>query len=311
MNQTFARAEQYIYLNARPLDLARWQYHFENGSSGQIVRALKFYQNGDGGFGHALEADSWNPGSSPIQTWAATEILRECGVTERDHPVIQGILNYLGSGKDLDGGFWRGSVPGNNDYPHAPWWHYNEENDSRGSYNPAACLAGFIVRYARRDSSLYRTGCLIARAAFETCIADENETDMHTITCYIRLLQYLKEAGEENLINIPMLQENLIRKVEKTITKDISLWKTSYICRPSQYFHNRESIFFSENREIAEYECDYIQETQLDDGSWEIPWSWDDYPDEWAVSRNWWKCDRIISNIRYLKGMGKLTIKHE
>ena len=72
----FRRAEQFIYRNARPLDLARWQYLFENGNRENVLRALSMYQNDDGGFGHALEADCWNPESSPMQTWAATEILR-------------------------------------------------------------------------------------------------------------------------------------------------------------------------------------------------------------------------------------------
>lgn len=40
-----------------------WQYHFENGSQEAVLLALSFYQNDDG-FGHALEADSWNPNFS-------------------------------------------------------------------------------------------------------------------------------------------------------------------------------------------------------------------------------------------------------
>lgn len=77
MNTTFQNARKFIYRNARPLDLARWQYHFENGSAEAVINALSYYQNDDGGFGYALEADAWNPNSSPIQTWTATEILRE------------------------------------------------------------------------------------------------------------------------------------------------------------------------------------------------------------------------------------------
>ena len=67
----FKKARTFVYRNARPLDIARWQYHFENGSKGAVLTALAVYQNEDGGFGHALEPDSWNPNSAPIQTWAA------------------------------------------------------------------------------------------------------------------------------------------------------------------------------------------------------------------------------------------------
>lgn len=46
-----------VYRNARPLDFARWQYHFENGGKEAVLRALSYYQNKDGGFGYALELD--------------------------------------------------------------------------------------------------------------------------------------------------------------------------------------------------------------------------------------------------------------
>ena len=32
MNTLYEKARAYLYRNARPLDLARFQYHFENGS---------------------------------------------------------------------------------------------------------------------------------------------------------------------------------------------------------------------------------------------------------------------------------------
>jgi hypothetical protein len=55
---TFEQARAFIYKNARPLDLTRWQYHFENGSREAVLNVLSYYQNTDGGFGHALKADS-------------------------------------------------------------------------------------------------------------------------------------------------------------------------------------------------------------------------------------------------------------
>ena len=54
----FEKARTFVYRNARPLDLAIWQYHFENGSKEAVMHALSAYQNPDGGFGHGLEADN-------------------------------------------------------------------------------------------------------------------------------------------------------------------------------------------------------------------------------------------------------------
>lgn len=57
MTPAFEKARAFVYRNARPLDLARFQYHFEDGSKAAVMRALSYYQNEDGGFGHAVEAD--------------------------------------------------------------------------------------------------------------------------------------------------------------------------------------------------------------------------------------------------------------
>mgnify|MGYP000860130092 CR=1 FL=1 len=106
----YQKTQKWIYRHARPLDIARWQYHFENGSKDNVIKVLSFYQNIDGGFGHALEPDSWNPNSAPIQTWVATEILREIEVTDQSCTVIQGILKYLASGADFNGHSWSNTV---------------------------------------------------------------------------------------------------------------------------------------------------------------------------------------------------------
>ena len=49
----FEKARLFVYRNARPLDLARFQFHFENGSKEAVMNALLCYQNEDGGCGHA------------------------------------------------------------------------------------------------------------------------------------------------------------------------------------------------------------------------------------------------------------------
>ena len=66
MNTVYQKARKFIYHNARPLDIARWQYHFEGGTKEAALTALAAYQNEDGGFGHALEPDCWNPNSALI-----------------------------------------------------------------------------------------------------------------------------------------------------------------------------------------------------------------------------------------------------
>lgn len=296
------KASAFIYRNARPLDLARWRFHFEGGSREAVLRALSCYQNQDGGFGHALEADSWNPNSTPIQTFAAAEILREIGFSDGEHPILRGMIRYLAGGNAFDGQFWHGTVESNNEYPHAPWWH--AESGGRESYNPTAYLAGVLVRFAGRGSTAYELGCRIAREAFEAYEAGGTQDEMHLVACYAALLEFLREAGEREILDLRALEEKLREDVRGCITQDTKRWGKDYVCKPSQFIRSQKSCFWEENRELADYECEFIRNTQLEDGSWEIPWSWAGYEEEWPVAKNWWKGNGVIKNMLYLREMG-------
>lgn len=307
MSTLYRGSRAFIYRNARPLDLARWQYHFEGGSKDSVIQALSYYQNDDGGFGHALEADTWNPNSSPMQTWTATEILRDIEFKDAKHPVVRGILHYLEGGSGFDGKFWHNALESNNAYPHAPWWYVAVGAEHNESYEPTACLAGFILRFSQKGSKLYELGCRIVKQACDQLLSGKQENNMGVISCYILLAQYIEEAGETEIVDFEALKKVLLDGVHGAITQKTDAWETSYICKPSEFFKSPDSIFYLSNKAIADFECEFIAQTQLEDGSWNIPWKWSDYPEQWAISENWWKSNRIINNMLYLKGFGKLA----
>ena len=188
-------ARRFIYRHARPLDFARWRVHFEGGSRADVLAALAAYQNADGGFGHGLEADCLNPNSTPVQTWAATQILYEVGVTDAAHPMVAGILRYLDSTPLFDGHTWAGltGVRSNDDYPHAPWWSYAPEDAP--TYNPTASLAGFILRFAPKDSTIYQTGWRVACEAVTWLTRNAPIESMHTAACFVSLHDSLAACG--------------------------------------------------------------------------------------------------------------------
>ena len=304
MKTTFEKAREFIYRNARPLDLARFQYHFENGSKEAVIKAISYYQNEDGGCGHAIEADCWNPNSTPLHTGGASDIIREIDFTESNHPVIQGILKWYASEEAFDGKVWSIVVESNNDYPHAPWWHTDSISTCHTDYNGTAQIAGFIVRYAEPGSETFELGLRIVREAI-AALSPEDLEDMHTCACYIRMKEYIEKANLTNLIPYEEFTKKLHEAVHKLICMDISKWG-SYVCKPSAFLSSKDSEYYLENKDIADYQCEYIVNTQLEDGSWNITWNWEEYPDEWAVSKNWWKSQVIIENLLYLKGFGRI-----
>lgn len=297
----YEKARSFIYKNARPLDMARWKYLFENGSKEDVLTALIEYQNEDGGFGNALEPDCWNPNSSPVQTWVATEIIKEINLKDKNHPIIQGILNYLSSRKDFDGHTWSNTVATNNDYPHAPWWNFDTSQET--SYNPTACFIGFILKFADKNSKLFELGCVLAKEAYSYFKIHFPMESMHTVSCFVELYEYIKESSVNDLLDIEEFSTLLHQQIQYVITYDTSKWEVDYVCKPSLFIDTRISDFYMENKEICDYECEFILNTQESDGTWGITWSWTDYPEQWNISKNWWKSDLIIKNVRYIKAI--------
>ncbi len=303
---TLEKARQFIYKNARPLELATWQYHFENGSKEAVLNALSFYQNEDGGFGNGLEADFLNPNSSPMATWAATETLREIGLNDKNHPIVKGILRFLESGEHFDEkqNKWLNTIPSNNDYPHAIWWEYNEKIDSI-SYNPTAALAAFIISYADANSAIYEKGLKIAKEAVEWFVSYAPINDNHDIACFIRLYNTL---DGEAIITEDMFERfraGLRESVRLTICPDTEKWAAEYVTRPSDYSITPDSMFYEDNAEIALYERDFIKTIQRTDGGFDVPWKWwTDYT-EFHVSEHRWQSILTIKYMLYLKAYEK------
>lgn len=313
----FHRAKRFVYKNARPIDLARWQYHFEDGSKEAVLEALSCYQNTDGGFGYGLEPDYWNPHSSPAQTYEATEILWEIGMEKSDaeHPIIQGILDYLSSGKEFDDDFWSHTVETNNKFPHADWWHYPHSswwedtpmNRFAWDYNPTAGLAGFILYFEDAETEFYYLAKKIAKKAIKQFLQMDKCNDMYVVTCFCRLYDYILEAELQEDFPVDKFEKHLKKMVHQTITQDENLYITMWnvnICRPSTFINSKENIFYESNEAISEFEIEFITKTQLGDGSWEVAWDWGkSYPAAWGVAKNWWKSRIIIKNLLYWSGM--------
>lgn len=295
----YDEVRNWMYHNARPLEFVLWRYYFEGGDRESVLHILSSYQNEDGGFGSALEPDSWNPNSAPIQTFQAVEILREIDFTDSSHPLVQGILDYLASGKDMEGDYWLGNIRSNNDYPHAPWWHMGNESASHDSFNPSAGLAGFALCHGKKDSDLYRRCERMAKAGGEYLLQSK-EINMHVLNCLIALVEYCRQAQIEDLFDIEAATKQLVELVQRTVTRDTASWATAYVCKPSQFLHTPESIFYPGNQELAAYECEFIRSTRNKEGVWDITWGWADYPQEWEISRNWWKGHVALKNMRYL-----------
>jgi hypothetical protein len=306
--QAFAQINAWMHRNARPVDLTVWQYHFENGSREAVLAELSFYQNEDGGFGHALEADSWNPNSSPYTTLYAMNILKSIGFLDLSHPMVQKIFRYLEKGPDCASYGWRFSIPSNDLTPHAPWWTYNEEANAYESIGLTAGIAGFVLMYGSKDSALYKQAMSFAGAVIEKLKTPGKYGDMG-VGGYCSLLESIIKAGLEKHFDYDFIKKALQKQVYDTIERDISKW-VYYGVRPSNYIISPDSPYYKDNEDIVQKELDYLIDTRPQNGVWPIPWSWfennEKYAKAYAISENWWQAVKGTEKMLLLRNFGRL-----
>jgi len=302
----FRSARRFVFQRARPIDCARWNFLFGSGSPEAVLDVLSNYQNSDGGFGHGLEPDFWNPNSSPMQTWGATEIVHSLGYKNSDHPVIRGILNFLNSSAHFDGHTWSRTISSNDDYPHAEWWSHpsQDEQTSERTYNPTAALAGFALQFGKAGSRLHDIAVQVSAEAFRSLLS-ANTVEVHELSCFHRLLQCVVNQKTEIGIDISEVDRVIFEQSNSAITRDTSKWATEYVVRPSRFIRSRADRLFPINEDLMRHECSLLRESQLEDGSWPVTWHWSSYPNEWPVAQEWWKSFVVIENIQFLKNMGE------
>lgn len=157
--ENYQRMRSWIYRYAFNVDLATFRYFMEDGTQEEVVKALSFYQNEDGGF-IGFDPDCWNPNSSPLGTLSAYDTLKSVGITDKSHPMIQSMIHYI---ENCDyctekGCYW--SIPSNNHYPsqsyflypHAPW--HPDEWPAEGYINGK--YVDFILTYFEKETKMYQ-----------------------------------------------------------------------------------------------------------------------------------------------------------
>lgn len=120
-------------------------------------------------------------------------------------------------------------------------------------------------------------------------LKSERLEDMHEILCFLRCYEYCVEAGITDIFDVNEMLGCLRRKIKSSIREHKENWKNSYMCKPSQFMITHDSVFYMDNKELSDYEAEFIMETMNSDGTWNVTWDWEDYPEQWAISKNWYE----------------------
>lgn len=288
-------AKQFILQNARPVDLAVYKYFFENGSNKRVIDELSNYQNEDGGFGKGLEADYWNPNSSPIATNDAIITLYRVGALERNSEMVNGIVRYLESHDsfDEDKKRWMFAIDSNKDYPHAIWWEKND--DGIHGFNPTISLAAFLVCYGSR-SLLYED---ILRAGLKY-LEENDEVSGDALKCYLLSYELLKKNHMIDIIDLSDMKNLLCKRIYDAVCKDVEKYGVEYVPTPSDFFSGTYLEFITpEMKQFIEAEKAVLGKLQKEDGGFDISWEWCTQYPEFEQARKWWRPRLTIEKLLF------------
>ena len=289
------KAVEFIEKNARPVELAEFRCLFKAGPKRALIEALRPFQNPDGGFGHALEPDNWNPNSTPITTNDALSHLFEPGALSEAGEMTQGMVRYLCSGeaRHKETFRWFSSIESNRDYPHAVWWEKGAE-DAPPNWNPTVSLAAFLI-------------CMGAEGPWKELVQEAfaglqeaGEPSGEGLKCFMLAWRLLRAYGKENLISMEAAQEAIRRSVYENICKETEKYGVEYVPTPS-WFLQGESPFLPDGiQPLIQAERRGLEKLQQEDGGFDISWQWyTPYETEFQQARAWWRPRVTMEKLRF------------
>ncbi len=285
--------KKWIMSYARDLEKVMYQVYFEDGNKKDLIRTLKAYQNSDGGFGNSLEPDFRNSGSNPIACQFAANILHSLNL-EKDHPMIQKLINYLINTQYKKDWFYYFRIPSNNDYPHAPWWHHTDDNEIEG-YNPTASIIGFLYRYMDESDPMYNTIEQKVDQAISYFI-NHDITEMHELKCFNELYEYICECIDCSNFRKKLMEQNL-----KAIEQDANKWFNSYSAKPTQVIVSMHSPGVNEMMDLIHLELVTSFNKRNPQGVFDIPWEWGQYNQEFENAKIEWMGIVAIKMLKFIK----------
>lgn len=287
--ESFERAADFIWRNARLLEKYRFAYHFLDGPQSAVLVCLRSYQNDDGGFGNALEPDKRFPGSTPIDVLTAFQILDEVGGF--NDPMVLEASDFLQSISTPAGGV-PFTLPGVRHYPHAPWWG-TDDPEPPAAVNPTAELCGLLLKHKIQHSWLHQ--------AVPFCWQNipSLPVSFHNLMPAVQFLEYAPDraraAAMMARIKADILHDHLVSFDRKA---------DGYLQFPLDWApfpeHPLRTLFTEEQ---ITRDLDALEANQMEDGGWPITWT----PISKAVELEW-RGMGTLKSLLQLKAYQRLVV---
>ncbi|MFO7630917.1 MAG: hypothetical protein R6W76_00175 [Caldilinea sp.] len=299
--QQWNAARQFLLHEARPLEAARYRFHFEHGAAGEVLAALAAFQNSDGGFGHALEPDLRTPASSPLATSVALQMLEEVRAPA-GHPLVQGALAYLLAAYDSATQRWHIIPPEAEGAPRAFWWAADGLEERFGHFwlNPRAELLGALWRFAGPERIVWLEQ--VTAAVVDAVEAHLKPVTGNDLLCLLHLAE------------TPQLPEGLRIRLAERLRADVVVSVVTaperwgeYVLRPLEIAPAPDSAYATLFAEALQANLAYLLDTQGSDGAWAPVWSWAPLNEvAWRKAEQEWKGILALAALRALAAWGRV-----
>lgn len=301
-SELFERAKNFLKEYSRKIDLRLFEYYFESGSVDSVLNVLQTYQNHDGGFGNGIEPDFRLKSSSPMATTIAMQYLRELNVSS-DNELVQRAIKYFLNTFDHEKRLWHGVPKETNNEPHAPWWHYNEDQGRSPVEqcwgNPNAEIVGYLHQYSELVPQDFLH--MITDVAIEELKKLPDKMEMHEMLCYLRMAETLPLPQKSQVL------EKLRKTVRQVASLDPNEWK-GYSAKPLWFAPTPKSPVFELIKDEVELNLDYEIQNQSEEGSWTPNWFWGQYEEAWKQAEQEWKGYLTVKTLKSLHDYGRVEI---
>ncbi|GMQ61836.1 prenyltransferase/squalene oxidase repeat-containing protein [Vallitalea maricola] len=280
--ELFEKCKKYILEKGRPLEQHLFINYFVKPCELDIINDLKKYQNTDGGFGNGIESDFTLPYSSPMATSIGLRYLSRYDNQNEAILMIKKAIAYLENTYVPERKGWFAVPREVNDFPHAPWWNYDEEKGMTiiDKYwgNPSAELIGYLYKYREYVANLdvdnileYAINNINSREVFES---------QHEIYCYIDLYHTLPKKLADRL------EGTLEKAIRQLANTHVDEWE-DYVPKPLDFIDNPNKTYGIDEESIntnLDYYIDNIKKNNII-----IPtWAWNDYEEQWKIAKVEW-----------------------
>jgi len=299
--EVFKKVEDNFRSVAREIDKTLFDYHFGEADSEDVVECLLKYQNRDGGFGKALEPDFRLPYSSAMATSIALRILYQINDRDVTESMILSSVDYLECTFEDELSGWYSVPPEVNDFPHAPWWHYDSDEGitviDRYWGNPNAEIFAYLYAYQDLLDTI-DIGLMVERA-IDRFVGREEYGSPHEIYCYQRLYEVLPKKLSKRM------EDSLALAIGQNISIDTKEWG-GYVPRPLDFVPSPKSNHFGVSKEHIDLNLDYIIDILNERSIIGPHWGTDIYSEAMKTAEGEWKGNLTLRSLKLLDRFSRI-----